>query len=60
MPKTKAELEEIAKAEEDVIKLKKKVDDLGVQLSQQREQNYSSMHASYNEPQQTLDHQAKL
>ncbi|KAF3975430.1 hypothetical protein CMV_001320 [Castanea mollissima] len=58
--KTKAELEEIAKAEEDVIKLKKKVDDLGVQLSQQREQNYGSMHASYNEPQQTLDHQAKL
>ncbi|XP_075649052.1 rho GTPase-activating protein REN1 isoform X3 [Castanea sativa] len=58
--KTKAELEEIAKAEEDVIKLKKKVDDLGVQLSQQREQNYGSMHASYNEPQQTLDQQAKL
>ncbi len=60
MPKTKAELAEIAQAEADVINLKQKVDDLGVQLNQEREQNYGSMHASYNQPQQTPDDQAKL
>uniref|UniRef100_A0A2N9FKR3 Rho-GAP domain-containing protein n=1 Tax=Fagus sylvatica TaxID=28930 RepID=A0A2N9FKR3_FAGSY len=58
--KTKAELAEIAQAEADVINLKQKVDDLGVQLNQEREQNYGSMHASYNQPQQTPDDQAKL
>ncbi|PSS17363.1 Rho GTPase-activating protein [Actinidia chinensis var. chinensis] len=42
--KTKAELEEIALAEADVINLKQKADDLGMQLNQQREQSYGLAH----------------
>ncbi|PQM33783.1 rho GTPase-activating protein REN1 isoform X1 [Prunus yedoensis var. nudiflora] len=41
--KTRAELHEIAQAEANVANLKKKVDDLGVQLNQQRERNHGSM-----------------
>ncbi|KAG2692487.1 hypothetical protein I3843_08G055300 [Carya illinoinensis] len=58
--KTKAELEEIARAEADINNLKHHVDDLEAQLNQHREQNYCSMHALYNQPQQTPNHQAKL
>ncbi|XP_035549495.1 rho GTPase-activating protein REN1-like isoform X4 [Juglans regia] len=58
--KTKAELEEIAQAEADINNLKQHVDDLEAQLNQYREQNYGSMHALYNRPQQTPNHQAKL
>lgn len=35
----KDEIEEIARAEADVIRLKQKADELGLQLNQQREQN---------------------
>ncbi|VVA16273.1 PREDICTED: rho GTPase-activating [Prunus dulcis] len=41
--KTRAGLHEIAQAEANVANLKKKVDDLGVQLNQQRERNHGSM-----------------
>jgi hypothetical protein len=60
VPKTRAELEEIAQAEAYVINLKKNVDDLEVQLNQQCEQNYGPMHASYNHTPQTPSNQAKL
>lgn len=60
MPKTRAELEEIAQAEAYVINLKKNVDDLETQLNQQFEQNYGPMHASHNHTQQTPYNQAKL
>ena len=52
MLKTKAELEEIARVKADVINLKQKADDLGMQLNQQREQNYGLAHG--------LGNQAKL
>ncbi|GMP80471.1 hypothetical protein CsSME_00035556 [Camellia sinensis var. sinensis] len=58
--KTKADLEEIARVEADVINLKQKADDLGVQLNQQREQNCGLAHGSCNQPLQTPNHQAKL
>jgi hypothetical protein len=40
--KTKAELEEIALAEADVARLKQKVAELHLQLSQQRQHQYGS------------------
>ncbi|KAJ7965799.1 Rho GTPase activating protein [Quillaja saponaria] len=58
--KTKADLEELAQAEADVINLKQKVDDLGVQLNQKRRQNYGSCQDFSNEPQQSLNSQATL
>ncbi|KAF5942660.1 hypothetical protein HYC85_020302 [Camellia sinensis] len=58
--KTKADLEDIARVEADVINLKQKADDLGVQLNQQREQNCGLAHGSCNQPLQTPNHQAKL
>ncbi|GAB2271411.1 hypothetical protein Dimus_006249 [Dionaea muscipula] len=42
--KTKGELQEIAVAKEDLNNLKQRFDDLGTQLNQQREQNYSHQH----------------
>ncbi|KAL6983148.1 hypothetical protein U1Q18_016543 [Sarracenia purpurea var. burkii] len=57
--KTKAELEEIAQVEADVINLKQTADNLGMQLNQQREHNYGLVHFSRNQPQQT-NHQEKL
>ncbi|XP_050375500.1 rho GTPase-activating protein REN1 isoform X2 [Argentina anserina] len=42
----RVELEEMVQVEADCTNLKKKVDDLGVQLNQQREQNYGSSSAS--------------
>jgi hypothetical protein len=59
VPKTRAELEEIAQTEACVINLKKNVDDLEAQLNQQCEQNYGPMHASFNHTQQTPNNQAK-
>ncbi|KAA8528347.1 hypothetical protein F0562_035702 [Nyssa sinensis] len=58
--KIKAELYEIAQAEADVINLKQKADDLGVQLNQQREQNYGFVHDSSNQTHQIPNYQAKL
>ncbi|KAA8538167.1 hypothetical protein F0562_027775 [Nyssa sinensis] len=58
--KIKAELDEIAQVEVDVINLKLKADDLGVQLNQQREQNYGFVHDSCNQTQQTPNYQTKL
>ncbi|XP_052190680.1 rho GTPase-activating protein REN1 isoform X2 [Diospyros lotus] len=58
--KTKAELEEIARVEADVINLKQTADDLGVQLNQQREQNFSLAHGSGNQLVQTPNHESKL
>ncbi|XP_077214376.1 rho GTPase-activating protein 6-like isoform X2 [Tasmannia lanceolata] len=55
--KTRVELEEIALAEADVITLNQKVADLNVQLSQQRQQNYSSVCESCNEHPHTSNHQ---
>ncbi|KAM5575448.1 rho GTPase-activating protein REN1 [Rosa sericea] len=64
--KTRAELEEMVQVEADCTNLKKKVDDLGVQLNQQRERNYGSSSASdasnlsrhsHNTKQQTKDKQ---
>ncbi|KAG7972059.1 hypothetical protein I3843_07G164700 [Carya illinoinensis] len=58
--KTKAELEEIARVEADVINLKQHVDKLESQLNHESKQNYCSMHASHNQPQQTPNHQEKM
>lgn len=41
--KTKADLEDLARAEADVTNLRHKVDDLGVELNKEREKNYHSM-----------------
>ena len=46
---TKADLEEISQAEADVTNLKQKVDDLCLQLNQQRDQNYGFTHDSNNQ-----------
>ncbi|XVE95204.1 hypothetical protein REPUB_Repub02eG0076100 [Reevesia pubescens] len=56
--KTKADLKDIAQAEADVVILNKKVDDLGMQLNQQLEQNSVSMNDSCNRHQP--NHQAKM
>nr|CAN78350.1 hypothetical protein VITISV_022837 [Vitis vinifera] len=58
--KVKAELEEVALTEADVINLKQRVDDLSAQLNQQCEVNCGPMHDSCSEPQRTQNHQAKL
>ncbi|XVF39621.1 hypothetical protein PTKIN_Ptkin01aG0048400 [Pterospermum kingtungense] len=55
--KTKADLKDIAQAEADIINLNKKVDDLGMQLDQQLEQNSASMNDSCN---QNQPNQAKM
>ncbi|KAF5189359.1 Rho gtpase-activating protein ren1 [Thalictrum thalictroides] len=54
--KTKAELEEISQAEEDVVNLKKKVADLHLQLNQQSKDKYVSVCASCGQPQQREYH----
>ncbi|PIA37073.1 hypothetical protein AQUCO_03100080v1 [Aquilegia coerulea] len=54
--KTKAELEEISQAEEDVVNLKKKVADLHLQLNQQSKNKYGSVCASCGQPQQREYH----
>ncbi|EOY15420.1 Rho GTPase activation protein with PH domain, putative isoform 3 [Theobroma cacao] len=56
--KTKADLKDIAQAEADIINLKKKVDDLGMQLNQHLEKNSVSMNDSCNKHQP--NHQAKM
>ncbi|XVF36606.1 hypothetical protein REPUB_Repub19eG0071600 [Reevesia pubescens] len=56
--KLKADLKDIAQAEADIINLNKKVDDLGMQLNQQLEQNSVSMNDSGNRHQP--NHQAKM
>ncbi|PON70488.1 Rho GTPase activating protein [Trema orientale] len=58
--KTKAELEEIAIAEEDVVNLTQKLDELGMQLNQQRELNHGSMPKAGIMPQKSWDCQTKL
>ncbi|XP_010266206.1 PREDICTED: rho GTPase-activating protein REN1-like isoform X2 [Nelumbo nucifera] len=58
--KTKADLEEIATAEADIINLKQKVADLNVQLHQQRNQNYGSVNGSCHQQQPTPDNQGTL
>ncbi|KAJ7958935.1 Rho GTPase activating protein [Quillaja saponaria] len=60
--KTKADLEELAKAEAAVINLKQKVDDLGVQLNQRGKkiQNYGSCPNFSNETQQSSNNQTTL
>ncbi|KAL5846968.1 hypothetical protein ACOSQ3_010492 [Xanthoceras sorbifolium] len=50
---TKVELKEIAQTEVDVINLKQKIDDLGVQLNEQLQKNYGSTGDSSNLLQQT-------
>ncbi|PIN00672.1 hypothetical protein CDL12_26825 [Handroanthus impetiginosus] len=57
--KTKAELEEVAQVEADVTNLKKKADDLEVQLNQQREQNSRIVHDKGNQLQRNPNHQLK-
>ncbi|XP_059279639.1 rho GTPase-activating protein REN1 isoform X1 [Lycium ferocissimum] len=57
--KMKKELQEIAQAEADVINLKQKADDLGLELSKQREQNSRLRGDSGNQPQQSLNNQGK-
>ncbi|XVF64876.1 hypothetical protein PTKIN_Ptkin09bG0202000 [Pterospermum kingtungense] len=54
--KTKADLKDIAQAEEDIINLNKTVDDLEMQLNQQVEQNSVSTNDSRSRP----NHQAKM
>lgn len=48
---TKADLEDLRKAEADINNLKQKVDDLGGQIDRQREEN-RAFHDSRNQPQQ--------
>lgn len=60
MQKTKAELEEIAIAEADVVNLTQKLDELGMQLNQQRELQQGSMPKATIFPQKTWDYQTKL
>ncbi|KAK2659882.1 hypothetical protein Ddye_006415 [Dipteronia dyeriana] len=50
---TKVELKEISQAESEVTNLKQKLDDLGVQLTEQLQKNYSSVGDSSNQLQQT-------
>ncbi|KAM1777569.1 hypothetical protein ACFX11_044225 [Malus domestica] len=57
--KTRADLIEIAQAEENVSNLKMKVDDLGMQLNQQRERNRGSMSDASIPSRNSGDHQAK-
>ncbi|XP_060199032.1 rho GTPase-activating protein REN1-like isoform X3 [Lycium barbarum] len=57
--KMKKELQEIAQAEADVINLKQKADDLGLELSKQREQNSRLRGDSGNQPQQSLNNHGK-
>ncbi|KAJ0025847.1 hypothetical protein Pint_08451 [Pistacia integerrima] len=53
MLKTKAEIEEIVRAESEVGSLQQKLDDLGVQLNQQLQKNHGSTGDSGNQLQQT-------
>ncbi|RXH92671.1 hypothetical protein DVH24_033567 [Malus domestica] len=57
--KTRADLIEIAQAEENVSNLKMKVDDLGMQLNQQRERNRGFMSDASIPSRNSGDHQAK-
>ncbi|KAM1292778.1 hypothetical protein ACFX13_020084 [Malus domestica] len=58
--KTRADLTEIAQAEENVANLNKKVDDLGVQLNQQCDRNHGSMADPSISFRNSRDHLAKL
>ncbi|KAK4489962.1 hypothetical protein RD792_000616 [Penstemon davidsonii] len=58
--KMKADLEEIAQAEADVLNLKQKADDLELQLNQQREQNSRIRHDRGKQYHQSPDHQKRL
>lgn len=58
--KIKAEIEEIASMEADIVNMEQRAKDLGVQLNQQREQNYGYARNSYNRAQEVPDNQAKL
>lgn len=55
----KAEIEEIAQAEAEVISLKQKADDLGLQLNQQRGQNSRLQLDIGNQQQQSPNNKAK-
>ncbi|OIT03785.1 PREDICTED: rho GTPase-activating protein REN1-like [Nicotiana attenuata] len=55
----KEELQEIAQEEADIINLKQRVDDLGLQLSKQREQNSRLRIDLGNQPQQSLNNHGK-
>lgn len=55
----KEELQEIAQEEADIINLKQRVDDLGLQLSKQREQNSRLCIDLGNQPQQSLNNHGK-
>ncbi|KAL3845767.1 hypothetical protein ACJIZ3_003170 [Penstemon smallii] len=57
--KMKADLEEIAQAEADVLNLKQKADDLELQLNQQREQNSRIRHDRGKQYHQSPDHQKR-
>ncbi|KAK6938080.1 Pleckstrin homology domain, partial [Dillenia turbinata] len=59
--KTKADIEELAEVEEDVIKLKQQVDDLSVQFDQQPgSSNNSSVNDSCNQFQETSSQQVNM
>ncbi|XP_048438902.1 rho GTPase-activating protein REN1 isoform X4 [Pyrus x bretschneideri] len=58
--KTRADLTEIAQAEENVANLNKKVDDLGMQLNQLRDRNHGPMADASISSRNSRDHQAKL
>ncbi|KAK4352333.1 hypothetical protein RND71_027851 [Anisodus tanguticus] len=55
----KEELQEISQAEADVINLKQRADDLGLQLSKQREHNSRLRGDSGHQPQQSLNNHGK-
>lgn len=55
----KEEFLEIAQAEADVNNLKQRADDLGLNLSKQREQNSGLSADSGNQPQQSLNNHGK-
>lgn len=46
--------------EADIVNMEQRAKDLGVQLNQQREQNYGYARNSYNRAQEVPDNQAKL
>ncbi|XAR60304.1 hypothetical protein NMG60_11033616 [Bertholletia excelsa] len=57
--KTRAELEEIALAEADVVRLKQKVAELHHQLNQQRQHHYGSLSDAYDHYQQVENHNSQ-
>lgn len=57
--KTKADLEEISQAEEEVVNLKKQAANLHLQLNEQNENNRGPVCASCGQPQQRANHQER-